>query len=76
MWFTPNNTVLDPTSNHLSTKHIEIDCDLVCERVDKEIIATPFMSTGAQLPNRCANRGWSCCVKSWAFLSRLMASIR
>lgn len=31
------------------TKHIEINCHLVQEKVDGDVIATPFVSTGAQL---------------------------
>ena len=33
------------------TKHIKVDCHLVRERVEKGIIATLFVSTGAQLAN-------------------------
>ena len=29
----------------------EVDCHLVCGRVEKGIIATPFVSTGTQLAN-------------------------
>ena len=51
------------------TKHIEVVCYLVRERVEKGIIATPFVSTRPRSlicsPNRCANDGWSCCVTSW-----------
>ena len=34
---------------HEKTKHIEVDYHLIRERIDKVIIATPSVSTGAQL---------------------------
>ena len=34
---------------HERTKYIEVDCHPVHERVENGIIATPFVSTGAQL---------------------------
>ena len=36
---------------HERTKHIEVDCQLVCERIEKGILATLFVSTEAQLTN-------------------------
>ena len=36
---------------HEMTKHIKVDHHLIRERVEKGIIATPFVSTGAQLAN-------------------------
>ena len=34
---------------HGRTKCIEVDCYIIRERVEKGVIATTFMSTGAQL---------------------------
>ena len=39
---------------HERTKHIEVDRRLVRERVEKGIIATPFVSTRAQLADMFA----------------------
>ena len=36
---------------HEMTKHIEVDCHVIRKRVEKDVIATPFASTGAQLAN-------------------------
>ena len=33
------------------TKYIKVDCHIVREQAEKGIIATPFVSTGAQLDN-------------------------
>ena len=32
-------------------KHVEVDCHIIPERVEKDVIATPFVSIGAQLAN-------------------------
>ena len=34
---------------HERTKHIEVDCQNIRERVKNGVIATPFVSTGTQL---------------------------
>ena len=34
---------------HLRSKHIEVNCHLIQEQVEKGIIATPFVSTRAHL---------------------------
>ena len=47
-----NQAAIYITSNpmlHEKIKHIEVDYHIVCERVENEVIATPFVSTSAQL---------------------------
>ena len=34
---------------HKRIKYIEVDCHVICEKVEKGVIATPFVSTSAQL---------------------------
>lgn len=36
---------------HERTKHIEVGCNLVWEKLAGGVIVTPFVSTGTQLPN-------------------------
>ena len=39
---------------HEMTKHIEVDCHIIRERVEKGVIVTPFISTSAQLADMFA----------------------
>ena len=47
-----NQTTLHIASNmifHKRTKHIEIDCHFVCEKIQLDLISTGYVKTGEQL---------------------------
>ena len=67
-----NQAVVHIASNHVfheRTKHIEVDCLLVRECVEKGLLLLRLCPLKHNLlicsPNCCADRNWSCCVKSW-----------
>ena len=64
-----DNQVASKPIFHERTKYIEVDCNIVRERVEKGVIATLFVCSSAQLAHmftkRCSNRSWSYYVTSW-----------
>ena len=49
-----NQTAIYVASNpmfHEWTKHIEVDCHITWEKVEDDVIATPYVSTSVQIAN-------------------------